>query len=102
MASSLFFPFSPAWCFPVPSWGGRPVDVFVVCFEGSAPEGFVAWCRGSGVVVEKVFPAVPWRSFRAGVAVRLRVSEKSIADAVRKSASKGAGGSLHPACGMLF
>ena len=95
---SLFFPFSPQWVFPVPSVrGGR----FVVSFAGSAPLGFVPWLRAHGVIVEAVFPCPAWRSFASGCALRLFVADATIAEAVKKSAPKGGGGSLHPGNAML-
>jgi hypothetical protein len=100
--SSLFFPFSPAWCFPVSPVPGSSVRRFVLHFEGAAPCGFVAWVRACPAVeVERVFPSSAWRSFGAGVAVRLVVRDLAIADAIRKSAAKGGGGSLHPGNKML-
>ena len=101
MGSSLFFPFSPAWVFPVPPVRGSVVRQFVFHFEGVAPEGFAAWCRGPSVQVERVFSSVAWRGFQAGVAVRVWILDESIADAIKSSASKGGGGSLHPANRML-
>ena len=101
MSSSVFFPFSPQWVFSVPP--GASSWSFVVCFPGLAPEGFVAWVRSSSVVqVARVYPAPSWRGFGAGVAVRLVVRDPSIAEAIKRAAPKGGGGSLHPACAMLF
>ena len=101
MVSSPLFPFCPQWVFPVPpsaaAWS------FVVCFPGMAPEGFAVWARSSWVVrVERVYPAPSWRGFGAGVAVRLVVRDRAIAEAIRRAAPKGGGGGLHPACAMLF
>ena len=66
-------------------------------FCGPAPVGFVSWLRSTpGVEFKKVHQCPAWRSFGAGVAVRFWVRDPLVADAVRKSAPKGGGGSLHP------
>ena len=101
MSSSLFFPFSPQWVFPVPPGVGSSSRRFVISFVGAAPEGFVQWVRGSGAEVERVYACPVWRGFGAGVAVRLVVSDRAIGEAIQASAAKGGGGGLHPACAML-
>lgn len=88
MQLSLLFPFSPAWVVPCGS------DVFVVAFVGVAPLGFAAWVAESGSSVLGVAPLPAWRSFGAGVAVRLRVPA-SVASALAAFPS-AAGGSSHP------
>ena len=100
--SSLFFPFCPAWCFAVSPVPGSSVRRFVLHFEGAAPCGFVPWVRACpSVQIERVFPSESWRGFGPGVAVRLVVRDQAIAEAIKKSAPKGAGGSLHPGNKML-
>lgn len=88
MQSSLLFPFSPAWVVPCGS------DVFVVAFVGPAPLGFAQWIADSSASVLGVAPLPDWRSFGAGVAIRLRVPAYLVSTLA--AFPTGAGGSLHP------
>jgi len=102
MPSSSIFPFSPQWVFPVPARHGSRLFEFVISFSESVPEGLFVWLISVDVEFGKFYFSPEWRGFPAGHALRFSIPDRSVAEAIKKAAPKGGGGSLHPACAMLF